>query len=114
MPSSSTTSSHTIPSTAPDPFPFRPIVVITAALSKKKAQLVHAWEMMRRPSREGQLGGRRRDNRGPLLRQMRRFEAEREGLEWEVFRARAMEMWAEDQWRRIGVDGGWEELERYV
>jgi hypothetical protein len=62
---------------------------------------------MRRPSREGQLGGRRRDNRGPLLWQMRRFEAEREGLEWEVFRA-------EDQCRRIEVDGGWEELERYV
>jgi hypothetical protein len=107
MPSSSTTSSHTIPSTAPDLFLFHPIAAIVAALAKKIAQLARAWDMMMRPSCDGQLGGRRRDNRGPLLQQILRFEAEREGLEWEVFRARAMEMWAEDQWRRVGVDGVW-------
>jgi hypothetical protein len=54
------------------------------------------------------------DDAAEPRRPIGRFDAEQEGLDWEVLRAQAMEMCVEDQWRRVGVDGGWEELERYV
>jgi hypothetical protein len=93
----------TLPSTSAAPILFRPLALLTTLLTTKKAQLARAWDGMMAP---------RRDNCGPLLRQIRRFEKEKEGLEWEVFRVRAMEMWVEDQWGRVGVEGGWKEMER--
>jgi hypothetical protein len=102
----------TLPSTSAAPILFRPLALLTTLLTTKKAQLARAWDDVMAPRRDGILGGRRRDNCGPLLRQIRRFEKEKEGLEWEVFRVRAMEMWVEDQWGRVGVEGGWKEMER--
>jgi hypothetical protein len=86
----------TLPSISTAPIPFRPLALLRTLLTTKKAQLSRAWDGMMAPRRDDILGGRRRDNRGPLLRQIRRFEKEKEGLEWEVFRGRAMEMWVEE------------------
>lgn len=64
--------------------------------------------MFAAPFQDGQQPGRRRRRRGIAARQIEGFLRQKEALERELWRAKAMEWWIEDQWKRL------EAADRYV
>ncbi|KAH7092590.1 hypothetical protein FB567DRAFT_545736 [Paraphoma chrysanthemicola] len=112
-PSSSSPFSFTPPYT-----PFRrPIPVIRAALADKRRQLGRACDVLLARSRDGFLGGRRRDARGMAGKTVERFLREKEELKKESKRAREFDvlvgMWVDGAERWTGEEGMWDGREEW-
>lgn len=102
----STPSNTSLPSAAPPRF--RPIPEIEAALAVKKEHLRRALVLFAARFQDGQEPGRRRRRRGIAARQIEGFMRQKKALETELWRAKAMQWWIEDQWKRL------EAADRYV
>lgn len=74
-----------------------------ADLARKEQHLARAREILLAPSRDGILGGRRRDNRTDALRSAEFHYQKAEELKAELLKSRALEWWIEDQWERVGT-----------
>jgi hypothetical protein len=106
--SSTTTPSSTSSHSAAPNEPPRPVAAIRAALAEKRRQIGRACDVILAPARDAILGGRRRDNRGNVVRLLERFlEQERlleEELEW-VEKRMAIEWWLGNVWKWVGTWG---------
>lgn len=85
-----------------------PVAEIEVALAYKEEQLRRACEIFLRPYQDANGIGPERHRKGWVARQIEGFAKQRKALKMELWKAKLLEKWLEEQW------GCLEAAERYV